>query len=369
MATDDFIDIHKIDERYDAKIKLLESGDGLSKGNQELILRYLRESAIGKTLRKGQKRNIGAGRNLQVAGYLMLMARDWFKKDLTKVTMRDMETFIADLDQGKIKSARGGAYSSETKSNIKKFIRKFYKWLLTDNKFYPDLVEWIDTSKQEAHIEAIPGLKEGVWKIIELIPEVRRKALIWVAFDSGFREGELINCRIKDLEKGEDGTFYLTCRHSKTKPRSVSLPISSELLGRWLEQHPERNNREAQLWQTTRKGFDTTCKRYGEKAHKINVHPHMLRHTSATYWAQRLDRPNLCKRFGWSYTSNVPDRYIDMAKISEKIAIQAVKGEQIGELSRQFEDQKIQNQMLKDEMELMKKQLEALGLAKKGRLI
>ncbi len=350
---DDFIDIHKRDVYFRNKLRKIRNDDELSARNKEIILRYLRESELGKTIRKGSKRKIGSGRNLQVAGILNLMAKVWFGKDLDAVTDKDMERFVTRLDRGQLKSRLGTPYSSETKSNIKKFLRKFYKWMYGNGINYPDLVEWIDTSKKEAGVEAIQGLKEGVWRIVELVPDIRRKALIWCTFDSGFRQGEILNCRIRDVEKGNDGVYFITCRHSKTKPRTVSLPYSSELLDRWLEQHPERDNPQAQLWQTSRVMFYKTVKVYGRRAHKSNITVHMLRHTSATFWAPKLDRVSFCKRFGWSYSSNTPDRYIDFAKVSENRVVEVVRADQFAELKKEIEEQKVQNSVLKEQVEAL----------------
>ena len=130
-----------LDAREKHKEAKIINDTELSKKNKELILRYLRESRLGKTIKKGQKKIIGPGRNLQAMGMLNLMCKDWFKKDLDKVTDKDMETFILKLDQGKILSKLNKPYGQETKSNIKKFIRKFYKWFYGDGYNYPGLVD------------------------------------------------------------------------------------------------------------------------------------------------------------------------------------------------------------------------------------
>jgi len=353
-----FFDFHKKEEYYARKIEKIKSDPYLSEHNRKIILRYLQDSELGKTIKKGQKKVIGAGRNLEVAGYLMKMANEWFKKDLDKITQPDMEKFVLDMDKGKIQTQFGTPYSSDKKSNIRKFIRKFYKYLLGDGRHYPELVDWIDTSKKESQIEAVPGLDQGVWKIVELIPEIKKKALVWATFDSGFREGEILNCSIKDVEKRQDGVFYLTCRHSKTRPRTVSLPYSSELLGRWLEIHPKKDDPNAQLWQTSRVMLYKTVKLYAKKALNQNVTVHMLRHTSATFYAPKLDRVAFCKRFGWSYNSPSPDRYIDFAKVNENKVVEMVKGEKIQDLKKELDEFKIRNQALTDQMSIMQKEME-----------
>jgi len=37
----------------------------------------------------------------------------------------------------------------------------------------------------------------------------------------------------------------------------------------------------------------------------------MLRHSSATYWALKMNRYQLCAKYGWAFSSNMPDRYIE----------------------------------------------------------
>lgn len=349
----------QINRSYDKKLKYIENDTKLSQRNKELILRFLNECELGKTIRKGQKREIGKARLLQSAGFLNRMAKDWFKKDLDQVTDKDMEKFILDLNKGNIKTSsrvrkETKPYSSETKSNIKKFIRKFYKWLLGDSRRYPDLVEWIDTSKKETIVSAIPNLDKGVLKIVELIPDIRRKALIWVAFDSGFRMNEIISTKIKDVEKREDNYFYLTCKVSKTKPRTVGLGLSSKLLERWLEKHPDKNNPNSSLFQTSRVMFYKTMRLYSQKALGNEFTPHQLRHTSATYFAKKLDRVSFCKKYGWSYTSNTPDRYIDFAKVTQDHIIDLMEHDKIGELKKENQELKLQINQLKDDVRLFK---------------
>lgn len=347
---DDYIDTNKFAKRLATKEQSIAVDSDLSDRNKEIILGYIRDSKIGKAIRKGQKRKISDGRNLQTATYLTRMAKDWFKKDLDKVTEKDVVDFILKLESGEIKSRYKTPMKSETQCNIKKFIRKFYKHLYGNGKTVPEMVEWIDTSKKIANIKAIPNLKEGVDKIISLIPSIRKKALISVAFDSGFRSDELLNVRIKDLERRSDGIYYITCRYSKTKPRTVSIPLASKHLNDWMIEHPEKNNSDAQAFLVSKIMFTKTINLYGKKALKTHITPHMLRHTSATYYASRLDRTSFCKRYGWSYSSNSPDRYIDFIKIEENKVIDIIKKEQKNTQRAEVEQLKIENKKLMKKM-------------------
>lgn len=354
----DFIDIHKLERYASNKLEAIETDETLSAHNKKIILDYLRDCELGKTVKKGQKKKIGSGRILQTASFLVLMGNNWFKTDLDKVTQKQMETFVMKLDKGEIKSKLGKPYSSESKANIKKFIRKFYKHILTNGKFCPEICDWIDTSRKQTIIEAIPEVKEGIMKIIELIPDIKRKALIYALFDSGFREGEIINCRMRDLEKDKNGIFYITCRHSKTKPRTVSLPYSTKLLERWIEKHPHKDDPMAQLWQISRVMLYKTVRLYSKKALGRPFTVHQIRHTSATFWAPKLDRVSFCKRFGWSYSSGSPDRYIDVAKVADGQANKEAERDHVEELRKKLEDQNDVVIALKERNEQMEKALE-----------
>jgi hypothetical protein len=40
---------------------------------------------------------------------------------------------------------------------------------------------------------------------------------------------------------------------------------------------------------------------------------HLFRHSSTTYCATKLNRQELCYRYGWKFSSNMPDIYISRA--------------------------------------------------------
>jgi hypothetical protein len=56
----------------------------------------------------------------------------------------------------------------------------------------------------------------------------------------------------------------------------------------------------------------------GLRVLKRPVHYHLLRHSSATHYATRLNRQELCYRYGWKFSSNMPDVYISRAGMESK---------------------------------------------------
>ena len=47
-----------------------------------------------------------------------------------------------------------------------------------------------------------------------------------------------------------------------------------------------------------------------EKVLKKRITLHTVRHSSATYWAPKMNRYQFCTKYGWSFKSDMPDRYI-----------------------------------------------------------
>lgn len=97
-----------------------------------------------------------------------------------------MDEFILGLERGTITHNRK-PYTSETQKTIKKFVKKFYKWLLGENVIYPKLVQHIDTSGSIPEINALS--KEEIDKLINRAGKLSHKFILAVLFDSGTRSG------------------------------------------------------------------------------------------------------------------------------------------------------------------------------------
>jgi len=87
--------------------------------------------------------------------------------------------------------------------------------------------------------------------------------------------------------------------------------------------------------------------RLGEKVLKKRVKPHMLRHSSATYWAPKMNRYQLCGKYGWAFSSDMPDRYIKRKGIIFDEIAEKRDVDQTTKLQRE-------NRTLKDDMEKLK---------------
>jgi len=326
------LDIHNSEKYYPGLIQRLKQDKSILKENKDLILEFLRDCELGKTIKKGQKKKIHTIRLLRLAYALMQLSR-WFNKPFSKVTQKDMENFILKLENGKIKTKKGKSFTSESQITIKKIIRKFYKWLLGNSVNYPDLVIWIDTSGKIPEIESIS--RDKINKIINKTGNIKHKALLYFMFDSGARPDEALNIKVKDLIE-KDNFYKVRIVYSKTKPRTISVNLATPYLKDWLKEHPEEDDPESYIFSFSYNSMVKILVRLGKKI-KIKLNPRILRHSSATYYANIIrSRAQLCYRYGWALSSAMPDRYIDRNGLLEEETSEAVKVDEISKIKEEF---------------------------------
>lgn len=338
----EYVNTGPTEAHYQKALERFTSRADISDRNKDLVTKYLRDSALGLTVKGKSKTRIGPARRL---GYLrsLQMLADFSKKDLDMLTLEDMQLFIESLEAGGIRSRKrffngkgyfsdGAPLSQRYVVDIKTNIRRYYKYLLGNCRTYPPLVDWFDVSHGRKEVAALT--EHDVQKMVDHSRSVRDRALVQVLFDGGFRLGELLNIRLqhvafREVEKGEK-CFFLRAPYSKTIPRTVVLPMpeSTKWLTYWLNRHPAKPaikadgaidaaDLRAQLFPMEKGQISTMFRKLGQAAIGRHVWPHLMRHTSATYWANKLPYFKFCKRFGWTMTSDMPRRYIDAAGIDE----------------------------------------------------
>lgn len=340
-----YIDIRNTKGRLVSATRRFNEDAAVSDENKSLVNRFLRDAALGKTVIGKAKKKIGPARMLGYIAQLYPLIL-FVRKSLEDVSQEDMEAFIEALEADTIRSrsprvegkrhiASGRRLSERYKVDIKITVKKFYKWLLGNSKTYPPLVDWIDTFVEPKEISALTP--DEVQRMVDRCRTAKQRALIQVLFDGGLRIGELLNIRLHHVElRAYDPTdtnrrcFFLRVPFSKTLRRTVALPIeeTTKWLGVWLEDHPARpvvrpdgtlecGDVMMPLFPVTDNAARLMVRRAGLRALGKRVYPHLLRHTSATFWSNRLPYFRFCKRFGWTMTSKMPQRYIDRSGVDE----------------------------------------------------
>ncbi len=333
---EEYIDVQGSQKNYERTLARFKIDSKISDHNRTLVLKFIRDAAVSKTILGKSKKRIGPSRLRSYMNHLRHLIYH-VEKDIDKLTQENMEDFIEAMEQNQIRCRddKQKAFSAAYKVDIKISIRRFYTWLLGDNRRIPEIVEWFDMSFDEKETTALTPAE--VQRLIDHCLRIKQKALVQVLFDGGPRIGELLNVRLRHVRMYRVGHaqeqrefFLIRLPFSKTLTRTVALPLkeSTKWLRIWLEQHPAHptirddgtlhaENMEALLFPMRVERVRTILRTVGRQAIRKRVYPHLLRHSSVTYWANHLTFAQLCKKYGWTMISRMPRKYIDRSGIDE----------------------------------------------------
>ncbi len=139
-------------------------------------------------------------------------------------------------------------------------------------------------------------------------------------FDSGARAEKFINIRFEDihLPAGKENLVKLTLKeeYSKAKGRTISLywRHSLEAVKEYVNERIELGIKSQDpVFRGTYDAMRMFLKRVGAERLTRSVHTHLFRRSSATHYGTKLNRQELCYRYGWKFSSNMPDVYISRA--------------------------------------------------------
>ncbi len=231
---------HKLD-RIIGNVK----NSGISQSNKKLILEFKDFcSALGNSPHR-----IGI-----VARHLLLFAK-YLDMDFKKAKRKDVERAISKLNESN--------YSDWTKVMTKNILKRFYRWLynIEDGDTLPDSVKWIRCKKPTNELKKEDLLtKEEVEHMMSSTSQLMYKTLISVLYESAMRPGELLQMRINDVHFNENYvTLYVRGKMQKSMgDRKVFLIHSYDLLLKWLQNHPFKDNPEHPIWiVSTRQKYKT----------------------------------------------------------------------------------------------------------------
>lgn len=236
-------------------------------------------------------------------------------------------------------------YSEHTKQGYKVTIKKFFQWAKGNewkSKKYPDMVDWIRTSVPHNH-KRLPEeilTQEDVFKMINSSSNIRNKALISSLYESGCRIGELLPLKLKNLEFDNYGAVIHV--HGKTGSRRIRLITSVPHLANWVNNHPNKDNPESEIWVSvgTRNNskmisYHLVLKILRKVAKKSGVekaiNPHMFRHSRATYLANKLTEAQMKEFFGWTQGSEMASVYVHLSGRDVDSAILKIHGKLLEE--------------------------------------
>ncbi|MFC2143737.1 tyrosine-type recombinase/integrase [Candidatus Aenigmatarchaeota archaeon] len=225
------------------------------------------------------------------------------KRPIKSMIQKDLIKFVSWIEHNK-------NYSQATKSTYKSCLRSFFKWVYgipEKKKVYPEVVDFIETGGHHKR-----DLSKGdllTWKDIESMLKVadsgRDKAIIMTLYCGGLRRGEIISCRIKDLQFYPEGYAVLRVPTNsvartgvaKTGSYQATLTDSVPFLKAYLNDHPDKDNPNAPLFYAISRarwgkpleadGVYILVKRLSKRAGlKKNVFTHLFRHSHGTNRAE-----------------------------------------------------------------------------------
>lgn len=279
-----------------------------------------------------------------------------------------IEDFIERLNSDKILKIDGRIYSGSTKSDIKKFLRQFFKWFRGDNNYYPEMVSWLKTKiPKDNKPQEKPILeKKDVFKLASMFKKYDYKIATLILFDSGFRIQELMSCKKSDLtfesfdDNGEK-CFWLKCNLSKTYTRKVPISLFEQEIKSYIESDTFNLKRDTEpLFDIDYFSYLKMMKIYSTKLFSLKVTPHCLRHSSATLYASLYNGnvPMLAQRYGWSYSAKELQTYVRVSGSYNKQGAKVLYQNEVIKLKTQVVN-------LTEELSEIKNYLKAYGLMQK----
>jgi integrase len=338
----------------------------ISKGDKDSILEFIKDYQIGKiTGNQPKKVTIRS-----VIGYIKL-GLEFMGKPSLELKPEDTERLSEALLKNEFKKNIGRWNSPDKyvpfaevgKLKLKDALKSYLDWKLKDKA---DKITKVLTLKPRIKERTIDYLDErSVEKLYRSCLDAEQRFIVAVLFDSGARAEEFLNIRVEDIELPKEGDTFvkLTLKeeYSKTKGRVISLywKHSLDAVREYLNKRIEQGAKYGDpVMKKSYGGIRQFLTRLGKKNIGRHVHFHLFRHSSATYYADKMNRQQLCIRYGWRFSSPMPDRYINRVGVHQDELDKKFESTKFEDLKGTLEKQSRENSILKEKQEILESELE-----------
>lgn len=291
-----------------------------TKSEYNLILEHIRGLANGTLTGK----KISERRQVKIIDAFIFFYKN-INKPSCKLSKEDLIDFKERLLNDSIKK-ENGFYKDKTKEDFTEIVARYLEFnypekvLSWKNNGVISFRKWFVIPSKRRTPEVLSEAE--VEKLYAATKTIEGKAIISILFDSGARIEEFLNIRFEDIEQPTANFPYFKIdfkeEYSKTTGRIIGMywKNSTEILGKYL-QICEKKEPKARVFDMEYDAIRMFLSRLSRKTLNKNVNPHMLRKSSATYYADKLNRQQLCVRYGWKFSSEMPDVYISRAGVDE----------------------------------------------------
>jgi integrase len=323
------IEIH--DNKFEKKLNYILKWKVPETTKRE-VKEFIEKCAIGQ-VNEGKKLS---DRTLSKNLTLLKRTLEIINKQTSKIKKEDIEKFDKKLSKENLKSV----------GDYRLILQVFLKWKLGVEK-NQKIAGWLETKNKKKTPDYIS--EKEVNQLFKNCKNVSERYLIAVLFDSGARAEEFLNIRYEDiyLPEGNEAFVKIALKeeYSKTKGRTISLYWNKSLnaVRDFLKEREEEGIRSSE--QVFNRSYDSMrmfLTRLGKKILKKKVNPHLFRHSSATHYASKLNRQELCYRYGWAFSSDMPDVYISRAGMENKELDEKFKSTELEDLEKNFEKERFE---------------------------
>ncbi len=226
-------------------------------------------------------------------------------------------------------------YSAITKKDVKRQLGSLYNFVHNKERS----VEYADKEVKLLIRHQIKAADKRLDKAVLTREEIRAmtrfgntmdKAMLWLLFESGMRNGEFVQLKKSDIKQTEEG-LDIHVPAGKTGERETAVVEATKFVLAWINDHPIKDD-DAPLWLSidTKKPLTQggIAKRLREIVERLNAHrrkkgippftkpinPHNFRHSRATELAAEsgMTEQILCLLFGWRIGSDMPRTYLHL---------------------------------------------------------
>ena len=324
------INVHN--NNYEKKLNAVENWN-IPESTKKEVYTFIEKAKIGQ-VNEGKKLS-----ERTLSKYLSLLKRvlEILNKPTNKINKEDIERFDKHLTKEKLKSS----------TDYKVVLQVFLKWKLGIEKTQK-LAGWLDTRDKKKTPDYLS--EQEINKLFKNCKNPAERFLIAVLFDSGARIEEFLNIRYEDIQLPDKNQNYVKIalkeEYSKTKGRTISLYWKNSLnsVKDYLDERISEGikSNEPVYNSQTYDAIRFFLSRLGKKVLNKSVNPHLFRHSSATYYATKLNRQELCYRYGWAFSSSMPDTYISRAGMESKELDEKFKSTELEELYKMIEKEKFE---------------------------
>ncbi|VVB83624.1 Tyrosine recombinase XerA [uncultured archaeon] len=295
------MDIHNYKRRLERTLENIKNSKDISDNNKKTILKF-HDSCFADGISV-----------CKIERYLYDLARfsQMLNKDFENVEKDDLLKVAGEIEKKE--------WSPNSKQTFKVMMKKFYKWLEGNGESYPEKIKWLKTNLKNNHKKLPDELinEEEIEKLIRFSNNIRDRTFISLLYETGCRIGELGSLTIKDISFDEFGAKLIVS--GKTGARIVRIVNSAPYIQEWINNHPFNKNQNSYIW-IKKNGESISYARLSSIIKKTakragitkRIHPHLFRHSRASYLANYITESQMKNYLGWTQSSKMAGIYVHL---------------------------------------------------------